>query len=56
MSLMNFFTGTLNETSLQGAGEFSEIGDEYNPFLGKGDEIIWQRKISEQHWHYIHAL
>ena len=46
MSLMNFFTGTLNETSLQGAGEFSEIGD----------EIIWQRKISEQHWHYIHAL
>ena len=21
----------------------------------KKDEIIWLRKISEQHWHYIHA-
>ena len=28
MSLTNFFTGTLNKASLQGAGEFSEIGDE----------------------------
>ena len=28
MSPTNFFTGTLNETSLQGAGEFSEIGNE----------------------------